>query len=217
MPSNRYPILARESWPILLIILILLIAAKVQFDFIGYTLIAFIFIPVLFLFRDPHRHVPSEPLGIVSPVHGVVTLIEDDSKDVRLKRTAKRVQIRVRLYDIYSIRSPIEGKISEQWSSAPDALESKCHFDFWIKTDEGDDIVVAVRLRRFVHRCRMYLHSGERVGHGQRCGYIYFGGIIDVFIPVNSRIEVKTGDTLLSGSTVIGHLIHPEVVSAIET
>ncbi len=216
MPSNQYPIIAREAWPILFVVLGLLLLVKIQFGTFALVPMLLISLPIVFLFRDPHRHVPSEPLGVVSPVHGVVTLIEE-AEDVRLKRPAKRVQIKVGFNDIYSIRSPIEGKVNEQWCSAPDAADSRPHVDFWIQTDEGDDVVIALRLRRFIHRCHIYLHSGERIGHGQRCGYIYFGGLVDMFLPSDSRIEVNTGDSVVSGSTVIGHLIHPEKVSAIQT
>jgi len=215
MPGNRYPLIARETWPILLVFCVLLLIARFQFGQLAFVLVLLVFLIILYLFRDPYRQIPSDPLGVVSPVHGVVTLIEE-AEDVRLQRTAKRIQIKMRFYDIYSIRSPIEGKVCEQWSSAPDARESKRHFDFWIKTDEGDDVVTAVRLQHFVRRCHIYMHSGERVGHGQRCGYIYFGGIIDVFLPVESRISVTVGDHVLAGSTVIAHLIHAQAVTAIQ-
>ena len=95
-------------------------------------------------------------------------------------------------------------------------MKSRRHFDFYIKSDEGDDVVTAIRLRDIVRRFHMYLHSGERVGQGQRCGYFYFGGVIDVFIPLESKVQVEVGQYVQSGSTVLAQIIHSEVASVIQ-
>ena len=62
----------------------------------------------------------------------------------------------------------------------------------------------------------MYLHSGERVGQGQRCGYFYFGGVIDVFLPLESKVQVEVGQYVQSGSSVLAQLIHSEGASVIQ-
>jgi phosphatidylserine decarboxylase len=61
----------------------------------------------------------------------------------------------------------------------------------------------------------MYLHSGERVGQGQRCGYFYFGGVVDVFMPIQSKVQVEVGQYVEYGSTVLAQIIHSEVASVI--
>ena len=62
----------------------------------------------------------------------------------------------------------------------------------------------------------VYLNSGERVGQGQRCGYISFGGVVDLFLPMESKILVEVGQYVDSGSTVIAQLIHSEPPSSVK-
>ncbi|MEM6998760.1 MAG: phosphatidylserine decarboxylase [Pseudomonadota bacterium] len=215
MPSNQYPLIAREAWPILFIFIGLALLAQFTLGTTAFILSILILIVFIFLFRDPVREIPSDPLAVVSPVHGIVTLVEE-AEECRLHARTKRVQVTMRLFDIYSLRGPIEGKVMEQWCSAPDEIESRRHFDFHIRSDEGDNVVTAIRLRDIIRRFHVYMHSGERVGQGQRCGYLYFGGVVDVFLPLESKVQVEVGQYVKSGSTVLAHLIHSEAASVIQ-
>ena len=51
-----------------------------------------------------------------------------------------------------------------------------------------------------------YGKVGEQVQQGQRMGLIRFGSRVDVFLPVNAHLRVKTGDMTLAGSTAIAEL-----------
>ncbi len=216
MPSNQYPLIAREGWNIIFVLFGLTVMAQIMAGTVAFIISLLFLLLIIYLFRDPYRTIPSQPLAVLSPVHGIVTLVEE-ADDVRLKTRAMRIQITMRLGDIYSLRSPIEGKVIEQWCAKPDKNEPYRHLDFYIKSDEGDNVVTAIRLRDIIRRFHIYLHSGERVGHGQRCGFLYFGGIIDVFIPLESKVVVEVGDYVQSGSTALAQLVHSEAASAIKS
>jgi phosphatidylserine decarboxylase len=215
MPSNRYPFIAREAWPFLFFVLGLAVLAQFLIGASASIVLLLIFVVFVYLFRDPTREIPSEPLAVVSPVHGVITLIEE-AEEIRLHAKTIRVQINMRAHDIYSLRGPIEGKVMEQWCSSPDKNESRRHFDFHIKSDEGDDVVTAIRLRDVIRKFHVYMHSGERIGQGQRSGYIYFGGLVDVFLPIESKVKVEVGQYVESGSSVLAHIIHSKAASVIQ-
>ncbi len=214
MPSNRYPIIAREAWPILFVLLGLTLLSQFLAGPVAFIFSLSVLLITVYLFRDPYRAIPAHPLAVVSPVQGVITLVEE-ADEIRLKNRSKRIQITMGVNDIYSLRSPIEGKVMEQWCSQPDENESRRHFDFHIRTDEGDDVVTAIRLKDIIRRFHVYLHSGERVGQGQRCGYLYFGGVVDIFLPLQSKVEVEEGQHVNSGSTVLAQLIHSNGASVI--
>lgn len=215
MPSNRYPIIAQEAWPFLVTLLGLAVLAEFFLGTVAFILILLLFFFAVYLLRDPDREIPSDPLAVVSPGYGVVTLIEE-AIDVRLNRKAIRIQVTMRPFDVYSLRAPVEGKVMEHWCSKPDKNESCRHFDFHLKTDEGDNVVTAVRLKDIIPKFHFYMHLGERVGQGQRCGYLYFGGLIDIFIPLESKVMVEEGQYVKSGSTVLAQLIHREAASVIK-
>jgi phosphatidylserine decarboxylase len=53
-----------------------------------------------------------------------------------------------------------------------------------------------------------YVRVGERVGQGQRCGHVPMGGVVEVYLPPNSRVLVTPGSQLKAGSDVIATLVH---------
>jgi phosphatidylserine decarboxylase len=214
MPSNQYPLIAREGWSLLAILIVLIILAKFILGISVSIILSLLLVVFIFLLRDPVRSVPALPLAIVSPIYGIVTDIED-VEDPRLSRSAKRIRMKVSFNDIYSLRSPIEGKVIEQWSLRPGKTTRRHQFDYWIQTDEGDDILIKVSFRRYIRSFLIYLQSGERIGQGQRCGFLYFGGMVDVYVPINSRIEIQAGDKVDSGSSVLAHFVHSHAVSTL--
>ena len=96
------------------------------------------------------------------------------------------------------------------FQSATEHDEAKT-FAQWIQSDEGDDVVLIVESGLLNSRPQCYAHSGERIGQGQRCGYIRFGAPVHVLIPSSSRISVAVGDQVNAGSDIIATLVHAEV------
>ena len=48
--------------------------------------------------------------------------------------------------------------------------------------------------------------EGDEYQTGQRFGLIRFGSRVDIFVPVDTRLAVKLGDTVQGGSSIIGFL-----------
>ena len=168
-----------------------------------------------YLFRETRAAVPNLPLAVLSPGDGrVVDVIK--ARDPWLNREAYRVRVALDGLGIGALRSPVEGKIMDYWTSAQPFNEPRtlratgfspnC-YSTWVQTDEGDDIVFAVSSLRPISRFKLSLAPGERIGIGQRSGFIYFGSIVDVFMPLASRPEVDAGSAVVSGCSVLGHLV----------
>lgn len=217
MPSNTYPLIAREGWPVLGLLLVAVVLANYYLGIVLTIVFAICLISLAFLLRDPTQDIPSLPLALVSPAHAMVDSIETVN-DPWLERKAVRIRLRMSPLDIYSLRSPIEGKVVNQWSRSKDAENAHRKFAFWVKSDEDDDVVIAINLNRLSARLfRFYVHSGERIGHGQRCGFLYFGGIIDVYIPEHSKIKTSPGEHIASGSGILAQIVHTGAVSAVKS
>lgn len=165
---------------------------------------------LLFLFRDPERAVPALPLAVVSPADGKVTLVEQIN-DPWLERKALKIQIEMHNLGISPLRSPIEGKIMDLWTARGDggtgARGSPDCYALWIRTDEDDDVVFAVTSRRRFSRFKAHIAPGERVGQGQRNGFVILGSQVDVFVSVNSHPEARVGTDVLAGSGVLATLV----------
>lgn len=213
--GRRYPLIAREGW--VHVALVLAAAIAVHYQFGHYWAIPFWGI-VLFVgqfFRDPHRKVPAAPLGIICPADGKVIKV-DTVEDPYLKRTAKRVSVFMNVFDVHANRSPTEGKVMERWyhpgkffnASFDKASAENERNALWIRTDEKDDVVVVQVAGLIARRILCYVHPGERIGQGERYGFIRFGSRVDVYLPENSKILVSLGDKVSSGSDLIAMLVH---------
>lgn len=158
---------------------------------------------LLVVFRDPDREIPSQPLAVVSPADGKVITVSNEY-DPYLLRQSIRVTVQMHLYGIFTTRSPVEGKVLEP-PNYPEGA-NKPH-GVWLQTDEGDDIVMAMMRGRLSTQPRCYIRFGERTGQGKRCGFVHFGGRVDVYLPENSRLVVAEGSVVHSGSDPLAFLM----------
>jgi phosphatidylserine decarboxylase len=211
MVSRKYPLVAREGWPLLALVLVLGLSLAYLLSALFVLPFVILFFALLYLFRDPERRIPPKPLGLVSPVDGRIVAIEKVD-DPFISRSALRIDIDVAISDVYSVHSPIEGKLTQQWHG--DSVAQEVKYAQCIETDEKDVVVWGAKPSSVI-KPQCYFQPGERVGQGQRCGYLIFGGKIVMFIPVNSRIEMQSGDVLVAGESVVASLIHQQAVSGI--
>ncbi len=160
------------------------------------------------LFRDPWREIPAAPLGLVSPVDGRV-LEAGPAGDPFLHRPALRVVLRVAAAGPLVLRSVTEGRVQRVWvGGLPGAAPGQRGLAHWVRTDEGDDVVLAVYTPRGWPGLRSRLAAGERVGQGQRYGLVPPASRVEVWLPEHSRLQVAPGRRLCAGSHLLGRLVH---------
>lgn len=219
MLSYRYPLIAREGWTWILATILSALIIHLMYGMLSVPLWLLVLV-LLFLFRDPARKVPAVPLGIVSPVDGKIVAV-DTVSDTYLGRQALRISIKMSFTSVYSAHSPMEGKVLKQWLGSPSTADAgsqgkegkqSISYAQWIQSDEKDDLVLVIETSPHSSRPQCYAQSGERIGQGQRCGFIRFGSQVDVLIPAGSRISVSVGDEVLAGSDIIATLVHAKVV-----
>ncbi|MBL1275466.1 MAG: phosphatidylserine decarboxylase [Ectothiorhodospiraceae bacterium] len=230
MLAYRYPLIAREGWIWIAAVVIPALIVHAMYGLVSLPLWLLALV-LLFLFRDPARKIPAVPLGIVSPVDGKVVAV-DKVYDAYLNRQALLVSIKMGFTSVYSAHSPMEGKVLEQWLEVPRKIDvadvsgkantststtanaptKVATYAQWIQSDEDDDVVLVIEVNSRRPRPQCYAQSGERIGQGQRCGFIHFGSQVDVLIPTGSRISVSVGDDVLAGSDIIATLVHAKAV-----
>ncbi len=172
---------------------------------------------LLSIYRYPKRDVPALPLAVVSPVDGRVVMARQ-VQDPWLDRPALCISIRMKAPGITPIRSPTEGKVMEFWTQSSTCLSARRESDgpnapvscyaLWVRTDEGDDIVMAVSASRVLSRFKSDVAPGERIGQGHRNGFVYLGSQVDMLLPEGTRAHVIEGQRTLAGCGVIATLVH---------
>lgn len=210
--SARRAIVAREIRIPLLAVVALLLAGWRLAGWPGVLPGAVLLSFLLYLFREPHRAPPAEPLAILSPVEGVVTRVEC-VRDPHLDRPVKRICLGSGLLDAGTLRSPAEGKVQNQWVENGAQL----HCDFWIRTDEQGDVVLSLHLNRLgAAGAHTDLRIGDRVGHGQRCGFFCFGVQAAVLVPERAAIMVAPEQRVAAGHSVLAKLAPEPVPDAVD-
>lgn len=158
-----------------------------------------------FMVRDFNREVPPNPLATISPVDGTVIAVESHI-DPFLSRPSTRYTLKQHSLGEFNLHSPTEGKVEQLWITEP--TEKKKALAFWIKADEGDDVVVHVELNSFIQHASTALHPGERVGQGRRCGFVAPGCKVHIYLPENAKKVAQVSDKIVAGRSVISNYIH---------
>jgi len=164
----------------------------------------------LWFFRDPERAIPDAAGAVVSPGDGKVT-------DVSLVTVAGRKQARISIFlsvfDVHVNRSPIAGVIREvryQRGKFLNAMNraSADENEQNIVCVEGDGQVVVFKqiAGLLARRIVFYPKVGDRLERGQRVGLIKFGSRVDVLLDGESRLQVKVGDRVRGGASVLAYV-----------
>ena len=198
-----------------------LVAAAVLIGWLASPLWAIIpcLLAVFFLwfFRDPERTIPQEPGAVVSAADGLVT-------DVSAVGTGAEKQLRISIFlsviDVHVNRSPIAGVVRDiryQRGKFLDARNKAC-------ADENEQNIVTVEgagqrvvfkqiAGLLARRIVFYPKVGDRLERGQRVGLIKFGSRTDILLDSSARPNVKVGDRVKGGETVLAWL-QPQVTLA---
>jgi len=171
-----------------------------------YLLIPAVLFAWLFaVFRDPIRNIPAVPLGVVSPVDGVVTEVGLTDNSV-LGGEAHRIVIEIDSLGSYTARSPVEGKVMDFRGDGAHESVRKLSSGLWIQTDEGDDVVLQFMRHRFGLAPLAFLRFGERIGQGQRCAYLRLTRVAELQFPLHGRMLVEPGQRVKAGCDLLGKL-----------
>jgi len=208
MRGQRNPFVAREGLPFLALAAALIVFLLRYADPVLALIPAVALVLLFLLFRDPRRDVPPVALGIVSPVDGEVVKVETTDRCV-VQGEAYRVSIRINALGSYTARSPIEGRIMDLHSRV-EGVGPECPANaLWVESDEGSSVVLMFQDYRFGIAPKSFVRFGERVGQGNRCAYIRLARFAEVYLPVDGKVYVKPGQTVVAGDDLIGAVPHP--------
>lgn len=164
----------------------------------------------LWFFRDPERQIPVIPGAIVSPGDGKVTDVSVVSSG---GSSRQRISIFLNVFDVHVNRSPIAGVIREvryqrgKFLNAMGADSAEQNEQNIVTVEgEGRTVIFKQIAGLIARRIVFNLSVGDRVACGQRVGLIKFGSRVDVLFDGDAAIQVKVGDRVQGGSSVLALL-----------
>ena len=167
----------------------------------------------LWFFRDPSRSIPAAAGALVSPADGKVTEAElvETPDGSRL-----RLSIFLNVFDVHVNRAPIAGSITQvdyKHGKFLNAMRADSNV-----LNEHNVIVIdspagAVQVKQIAgllaRRIVCNVKPGDRVQRGERFGLIKFGSRVDILMPGEAKLQVRVGDRVKGGSTILATL-HPD-------
>lgn len=207
MKGRRNPFVASEGIPYMAVAITAFIGCWHFFGFVFAIGPLVVSIYLYLIFRDPKRPVPATPLGVVCPVDGYVVAIGRAS-NAEQTGDGHRIILRINSLGTYTARCPVEGKIMDLSNGIAEGRPSLDTNGLWVRTDEGDDVILQFSGHRFGLAPQAFLQYGERVGQGQRCAYLRLTRLAEVELPISARIMVEEGQRVTAGSDILAKLPH---------
>ncbi|MGQ9570638.1 MAG: phosphatidylserine decarboxylase family protein [Thermodesulfovibrionales bacterium] len=205
--------IAPDGYPFIVVFAIISI---IIYIFTKPWLVIFPLIATLFMcvfFRDPDRKIPLNEGIFVSPADGKVILVKDAYEKEYLGTETKEISIFMSIFDIHINRSPCDGKVILVKHSSGKFFVA--HKD--IASFENENTVVVIegeygrilvkQVAGFIARrivCRLKI--GDQLKKGEKYGMIKFGSRLDIYLPKDTKINVKVGDKVRAGETILGKI-----------
>ena len=166
-----------------------------------------------FFFRDPVRAIEPSEKDILSPADGTIRSITSLKETPELKTSSQVVSIYLSLLDVHVNRLPVAGQIQRiLYQPGRFAMafreEALTHNENNLIVLKNERITLMVRqiagwlARRIVCDWK----EGDQVRQGERLGIIQFGSCVQLYLPETVSIQVKVGEKVKGGLTVIGTL-----------
>lgn len=179
-----------------------------------YVLSFLLFVIIVQFFRSPMRKIVEGENTILCPADGKIVIIEEVEEPEYFK--GKRLQLSVFMspVNVHVNRNPISGivkyfkyhpgKYLVAWHPKSSVLNERT--SVVLQNSDGQEILVRQIAGLLARRIVWYVNEGDQVQQGQEFGFIKFGSRVDLFMPLGTQIDVKVGDKVKGGITVLGHL-----------
>lgn len=168
---------------------------------------------VLFFFRVPKRNTIAGDNVITSVADGKVVVIDKVFESEFLKKECIQVSVYMDFFNVHVNYWPVDGEVTYykyhpgkyMLAYLPKASELNEHASTAMKTPYGE-LLFKQLAGTFARRIVCYAEPGRSVTKGDQCGIIKFGSRIDMFLPLDTEIKVKLGDTVKACESVIAEL-----------
>ena len=172
-----------------------------------------VYILIIQFFRNPSRFTPVDENNIIAPADGKVVVIEDVEEPEFFKGKRKQISIFMSPLNVHVNRYPISGKVVYQRYYPGKYLVAwhpKSSTENERTTVVVENAKTQVLFRQIAgalaRRIVCYAKEGNAATQGAEYGFIKFGSRIDLFLPVDCKINVNLGQKTKGGETILAFL-----------
>lgn len=203
----------REGYPFILAAVIVAVILGVAVN--PYWAIAPVVLACYFayFFRNPQRTVPQDDSLLVSPADGRVMEVVPLENDDFVKEPCNKVVIFLSVFDVHINRSPMEGEIKCQQyvcgrfkPAYKDSVGFENERHMIGIENENLQVTVTQIAGILARRIVSWVTLDDVLDKGERYGLIRFGSCTEIVMPKNVAVQVKKGDKVIGGETIIGRV-----------
>jgi phosphatidylserine decarboxylase len=168
---------------------------------------------IVWFFRLPKRDFSTGENVVIAPADGKVVVIEETYEPEYFKDQRLQVSIFMSPLNVHVNRVPIDGVVKYMKYHAGKYLvawhpKSSTENERTTLVIENPHATLLLRqiAGALARRIKYYVQEGQQVEQNQEFGFIRFGSRVDIFFPVGTQIDVKIGETVQGGITVLGKI-----------
>ena len=164
-------------------------------------------------FRVPRRHVNIVENGVLSPADGTVISIEEATEHEYFKDRRIKISIFMSVHNVHVNFYPVGGEIEYVAyhpgkyfvAHLPKSSLDNEHNTVVVRKNEHD-VVLFRQIAGFVaRRIVSYPQVGDKVAQGEEMGMIRFGSRVDVFLPLDAKVNVQLQQSVRTQKTVLAY------------
>jgi phosphatidylserine decarboxylase len=169
---------------------------------------------VLQFFRNPKRTTPKNEKHLISPVDGKVVIVEEVFEKEYFKDTRLQVSIFMSPLNVHVTRYAMSGTVNFSkyhpgkylvaWH--PKSSELNERTTIVLENESFGEILYRQIAGAVARRIVNYAQEGTQVVQGEDAGFIKFGSRVDLFLPLNTQLNVKVNDVVKGGIQTIAHI-----------
>ena len=211
----------KEGHKIILIIFSLIVTLILLLDYfsIEYKMYIQLFligqlIIILQFFRNPKRITSFGNNHVVSPVDGKVVVIEEVYEPEYFKDKRIQVSIFMSPINVHVTRYPVSGEVLFSkyhpgkylvaWH--PKSSTENERTTIVIKNESSVEILYRQIAGALARRIVNYAKKSSKVNQGEDAGFIKFGSRVDLFLPLNTKINVKLNQKVKGAEDIIANI-----------
>lgn len=172
------------------------------------TLVLLLFI--VSFFRIPNRQLTIDEKAIVAPADGKVVVVEEVMADEYFPDKRIQVSIFMSPLNVHVNRNPVHGEVVySQYHKGKylvawhpkSSTENERYTTVY--RQNGREILVKQIAGALAKRISNYLQVGQSVKQTEEMGFIRFGSRVDLFLPLDAKVNVKIGEMTKGGVTIV--------------
>jgi len=200
-----------------LLIINLLIIKFVSIPFISWTIILISVLFLLFIlrfFRKPTRELIKNDNFVYAPCDGKVVVIEQTEEDEYFKDKRIQVSIFMSVWNVHINWFPIGGIVKFfkyhpgkfLVARLPKSSTENERTTIVVENKNNKQVLFRQIAGIVARRIICYAVEGKEFNQNSEVGFIRFGSRVDIFLPLDAKVNVKIGQNAIGTETVIAQL-----------